>query len=274
MRLLLLIIILIFGACRSEQEPGKLRLFTLNDIYDWRDCVKPSQEYIKVQVPIIRKHVNEYIANIDSLENFLHFIDLNNDKIPDVIYSGVSGSEIDCVIFLLNTGKDYKILFEEYSNIRELKFDNHYLVGYTGLNFGCCAEYVYKETKYSVSLDWKRAVIYQRAITNYTKLPKEISGSPRKFIVGNDLYKLRSTPAIDDTTIYIYDSYSNVVSTYRKGAVGYAWAETKDNTGRTWWFVEMEPTDKQTGSKLNSKFDTIPVTNLGWMSSRYLKEIK
>jgi hypothetical protein len=274
MRYLVIILVLFCFSFGLSDAPGKLRLFSYQDAYNWNDCVKPSKAYTDSEIPKLIKHFNDFIANQDSLENYFHFIDLNGDKKLDAIYSGGTGAANEYVVFLLNTGDDYKILFEEYTNIRELVFKKGRLVGYTGLDFGCCAEYVEKETKYEVTENWQKIIIYQRAQTSYTIQPKNIFEKPIKFVVAKDIYKLRSSPIVDDTSMFIYDTISNVVSTYVKGSVGYAWSEISDNSGRLWWFVEMEPNNRQIGSRISANRDTIPVRNLGWMSSRFLQKIE
>lgn len=271
-----LLIILIFGLLSLSigNDSEKLRSFSDDTIYDWNDCVLPSKDYIQSELPKIRKCFNEYVANIDTLDKFLHFIDFNNDKKLDIIYAGTSGSEADHVVFLINDKSGYTVLYEDYTNLRELEIKDNRLVGYTILDLGCCAEYRRLETKYKITTDFSRIHIYTRATTSYTEFPKTYFDKPIKFTTSNDLYKLRSSPVIDDTSIVIYDTISNVTSTYIKGSIGYAWAETKDFSGRVWWFVEMEPCKNQINSRLNYSTDSIPIRNLGWMNSSYLKEIK
>lgn len=272
MRYILIILAFFTFSFTLGDDSDRLRLFSDSDTYDWKDCVVPSNKYIQSQAIIIRKHFNEYIANMDSIERYLHFIDFNNDGKLDVIYSGTTGAAADFVVFLLKMDNDYIILYTEYTNIRELIFKDKKLVGYTGLDLGCCAEYLQKETKYLISDNWQRTVIYQRVKTNYTELPQNIYNKPINFVVAKDVYKLRSSPMVNDTGYVIYDTIGNVVSTYIKGSIGRAWADKLDSTGRVWWFVEMEPNNRQIGSKLNTKSDTLPMRNLGWMSSRYLEK--
>jgi len=274
MKALSILILLFLISCKTIVNPEEFRLFTYNDVYDWKDCVIPSQDYVSKELPIIRKEFNEYVANIETLDRALHFIDLNNDKKLDVIYSGTSGSESDCVIFLLNNDSDYKILFEEYTNIRDLVFEDGKLVGYTGLDFGCCAEYVQKETKYKVSKDWDRTVEYQRVKASYTELPENLYENPISFETVSDTLKLRATAIKDDTNLFIYDTIGNVVSSYLKGSRGLAWSEKQNDLGETWWFVEMEPNSGQLGSRINYNPDKLPQRNLGWFPSTGLTILK
>jgi len=229
-----LLIILVFGLLSFSigDDSERLRPFSDDNIYDWHDCVLPFKDFIQKEIPKIKKCFNEYVANIDTLDKFLHFIDLNNDKRLDVIYAGTSGSAADYVAFLINDKKGYKVLYEDYTNLRELEIKNNRLVGYSILDLGCCAEYRRLEIKYKVSVDLSRIQIYTRATTSYTEFPKTYFDKPIKFAITNDIYKLRSSPIVDDTSRVIYDTISNVTSTYIKGSIGYAWAETKDFSGR------------------------------------------
>ena len=261
-------------SCKTTVKPENFQLFTKGDVYNWKDCLIPNQDYILKEIPKIRKQFNEYVANIERLDRALHFIDLNNDKKLDVIYSGTSGAESDCVIFLLNNDNDYKILFEEYTNIRDLIFDGGKLVGYTGLDFGCCAEYVQKETKYKVTEDWNRSVVYQRVKVSYTGLPEKIFERSIRFEIKSDTLKLRATPIIDDKNVFIYDTIGNVVSSYLKDSKGFAWSEKQNDLGETWLFVEMDPNNYQIGSRINYNPDKLPQRNLGWFPAEDLNIIK
>jgi hypothetical protein len=264
MKAILIFFVLFLVSCKSTLNPKESLLFTYNDVYDWKDCVVPSEDWISKELPKIRKQFNEYVANIETIDQTLHFIDLNNDKKLDVIYSGTSGAESDCVIFLLNIDNDYRILYEEYTNIRDLIFDGGKLVGYIGLDFGCCADYIQKETKYSISEDWNRSVVYQRVKTSYTELPKKLFEKPVTFEIKCDTLKLRATPIIDDTNMFIYDTIGNVVSSYLKGSRGFVWSEKINDLGETWLFVEMDPNNNQIGSRINYNPDKMPQRNLGW----------
>lgn len=75
----------------------------------------------------------------------------------------------------------------------------------------------------------------------FTSFPDEIE-MKKPFKVLNDVYKLRVTPTIDDTTSYWHrEELGNTIAEYSKGAKGLALAES---------------------------------TEIGWMSSTYLQEIE
>jgi hypothetical protein len=60
----------------------------------------------------------------------------------------------------------------------------------------------------------------------------------------------------------------NIIAEFKKGTKGKALGEKIDNTGRIWWFVEIDSAFKPS----NSMFYDIDNTKLkGWMSSKYLK---
>lgn len=271
-----LLVILFWGlvSFKIGDESAELRSFGDAAMYDWHDCVNPPNDYIQQELPKIRKCFSPYVSNRDSFDKNLHFIDFNNDLQLDIIYAGTSGGEAECVTFLRKDKKGYAVLYEEFTNLKELEVINNRLIGYTILDLGCCAEYRKLETKYKINSDLSKTHIYTRATTNYTVFPKQYFNKPIPFIVALDTCKMRSSPFVDDTSMVIYDTISNVVSTYSKGATGFAWAEKKDNTGCDWWFVEMDPCKNQLNTKLNYFSDTLPMRNLGWMSSRYLKDKK
>lgn len=266
--------VVFFVSCTSVYVPKKPPRDYRNRAYDWKDCLQPTDEYIKKELPLLRACFYEEISGMQGFESSLHFIELNNDGKPDVIYFGyIGGAGVD-VVFLLNQGGSYKVLYSEMTVLADVQLKNNRLISYTSLYLGCCAEYNFRETMYSVSDDMVRTLIYQRAFTNYIKFPEKTYNRPKKIMVEKDSSKMRSCPLADDQEMYIYDTISNVLSTYRKGAAGYAWAEQKDSLGTTWVFVEMLPTDKQSGSRMNSSMDSVKTYNLGWMDSRYLKKKK
>ena len=109
-----------------------------------------------------------------------------------------------------------------------------------------------------------------------TIFPSEYDIEPILFEVKNEMYYLRLAPVIDNEKMnYEINIKGNVIAEYGLGAKGYALAEKKDDTGRIWWFVIMLNNNLpiksmfSEGSNNENKFYSI-----GWMSSRYLEEVK
>jgi hypothetical protein len=90
----------------------------------------------------------------------------------------------------------------------------------------------------------------------------------------NDKYYLRLTPEIDTVDqVFAEDMQpDNIIAEFKKGTRGTAYGQSKDETGRVWWFVEINPNDKPVKSffyDVNEK----PTKLKGWMSSNYLKKL-
>lgn len=280
--------LILLTACNdySNQYESKnnFQFFTFKDKIDWT----------KVEANISDKEKNEITQNLktqfgyffeqaqfDSTEyglkgfaKCLHFLDINGDKKTDVIFEGYSGGESDFTNIFINENGKFKSVIAVFQYLKALNFDNNgKLNSFTILDFGCCAEYIETETTYSVDENFKTSILFQRAKPSFTSPPKQnIFSTPIKFKTINDDYTLRSSPIIDDTSTIIYDAIAkgNAIAKYPKNSIGYAWTEQQDNTGQTWYLVEMNPVKKLKEDLVYYR-DTIAPRQIGWMNKRYLQ---
>jgi hypothetical protein len=146
-------------------------------------------------------------------------------------------------------------------------------------DWGCCDDYVARNEIYSVHFNNVNTPafmkIYQSVELYNGYRPKELLDRPFRFEVLNENYKLRSEPIIDDISYAAWDEEEgrkngtgNVVGKLHKGAKGTAIAKSVDNTGREWWYVEIDEADlpKDHVLYIENKFTT---RIRGWISSRY-----
>lgn len=223
----------------------------------------------------------EYLATYDSwkeetLDDF-HFIDLDNDRDLDLVFTGWSGGEPDCVKILINKNGDYKEVFKTFQKITNVQFKNNILSSISIHDPGCCAAYIEFDEDYT--FDVKRDKLTY-TLTNRTALlypteePKDKFATPINFEVLNDKYFLRLTPKIDtvDQDFAEDTQPDNVIAEFKKGTTGTAYAERTDDTGRVWWFVETDSRYKPARS-LFYDIDEKPTRLKGWMSSNYLKKL-
>lgn len=284
-QLLLIFFALTLLSCSTHKRPGKnetFHFFTFRDKIDWTKYDRSISDNDKELYAQKIKDQFSYFFNEQAITgeghtlkdfiNKLHFIDLNGDKNLDIIYEGWSGSESDNTQIFINKNGHITKVFEAFQYIESLDFDkNEKLISFTILDFGCCAEYIEYETKFSVTDNFETSILLQRAKPSFTTPPQVLFSEPVKFTTISDEYTLRSSPIIDDTSTVIYDAPNkgNAIAKFSKNSSGQAWAEQKDNTGRTWWLVEMNPIEKLSYNLVYYK-DTIPPREIGWMSKRYL----
>jgi hypothetical protein len=79
----------------------------------------------------------------DNFPESFHFLNLNGDKLVDVIYAGNAGSEGPYVNFYLNTGSIFKpCVPTQLGYVWDLKYQQNKLTAFVIYNPGCCAEVV------------------------------------------------------------------------------------------------------------------------------------
>jgi hypothetical protein len=208
-------------------------------------------------------------------DHFL-FLELNNDGKPDMIFQGESSGEPQCVkIHLSNeNGFDGSIVFMQY--LKKLVVENGQIKSITLLDPGCCSEYVEQELTYFFDENLNYKLVRHRARIGELERQYNILESPIHFEVINDKYKLRGKPVINDTGTFIHDhpNLGNTIAVFEKGATGKAWAVDKSDPEREWWYVEMNPTSDTLEFDIFTYQSASKLKRLGWMSSRYLKQIK
>lgn len=214
------------------------------------------------------------------LINHLIFVDLNADKIPEVIYSGPSGGEPNVVEIFFKSHDHYKRVFSAMQGIVKPYWSNNKLSKLLTHDWGCCAENRIINSVYEVNYNEDNEPGFNRTLQivenqGLTK-PKNLLLKPVRFTSQNSNYKLRLAPSIDDTSylgfLTEHEQLGNTLGTIDKGTEGLALGKSKDETGRVWWYVVIS-----TKFKLNNSvmfLDDLDENSyyVGWMSSRYLIE--
>lgn len=230
-------------------------------------------------------HYKDSMPSLIKFKNSFHFIDLNGDHLPDLIYEGRTGSEGMMVEFYLNKKKGFKLLFTDYEKLLDLKFQNGKLSSAVIWNYGCCDATVEFERHFTVDTSsWKFNLLTQRAILTgmdvfdkFAARPDGFFDQPIKFRINNPEYALRYSPAISDTVPSEIaegkkEDKGNIIALYKAGNEGLAWAYKTDATGRVWWLVEMEAMVYLEFSKFWD-YDYNFTHYYGWMSSRFLQKL-
>ena len=207
-----------------------------------------------------------------TISNF-HCYDFSGDGMMDLIYYGPAGAESFITIFFENQGNTFKDCLSFYGKpITIFKPVNNYPAIIKMYEYGCCEDsvcslqlFIPKKTDSILKYQLTRKLNFIEG----TYLPCQETIS-KKFIVTNEEYNLRTEPFIPS------DSTNNIIATFSKGTKGIAFAERVDPTGRKWWYVNISSksnnlikTTINAGLNNNAPFEFV-----GWISSRYLKEIK
>lgn len=259
--------------------------FVNNKKVIWKDYEKVYSENYKLnQVKKIDDDLLVFLKATESLAsnlNNFHFIDYNMDGNIDIIYTGNAGTETKrTLIFELDNDSNYIKTFDKYGELIELSSKDK-LSPYDLIlkENACCGGFsvvyeVFQQVYNKDTLELQASVKYSSI--NGTEFPSVFFDSPVLFEVKNELYYLRLNPKIDNETeneeLHIN---GNIIGEYTSGAKGYAIAKKQDDTGRIWWFVFMLNDSLPLNSILDcGSNDKNKFYSFGWMSSKYLNEIK
>jgi hypothetical protein len=150
---------------------------------DLKNMEKLTKEEKLKLVGVLQPHF-EYLASYDTwkeeaLDSF-YFVDLDNDKDLDVVFTGWSGGEPVCVRILNNKKGKYSEVFEAYQEITRLEFTDNKLSWISIHDPGCCAAYIAFDEDYSVNVkndDFKFNLKNRTALLYPTEEPKEKIGT-------------------------------------------------------------------------------------------------
>lgn len=282
---LIILFLLICNFCIGQINSDILSFFSNKDTVDWNKYELKIADRNKLDFALkLKPHFKELFEpswggvpmQINRFVSCLHFMNLNNDTNPDVIYYGYSGSEANSTVILISKGVGFKKIFSDYGHLEKLEFDSlGNFHSFTIMYNGCCAEYIENQTRYNVDDLLKVTKDFRRSIVDRTEEPKNRFDIPIRFKTLNDSYTLRSTAKIDNNpgSINGDSRKGNITAIYPKDSEGLAWAEKKDDTGRIWWFVEMDPYSNLKDNivyGLDGKSSRI----VGWISSRFVEIVK
>jgi hypothetical protein len=256
--------------------------------FDWKEYeLKVDARYKDSVINSLKKFYPFYFdseyAEKKAYPKAFHFVHLNGDELPDLVYEGWTGAEGNMVQLYINRQHKMEQVFRDYQHILHWQFTNNCLQSFVLFNSGCCAETVMFERHYTVDASWRCKLILQRAILlgmsvydNKHTSPEKYFDQPVFFKTTTDEYALRYSPEITNEAPEAIDFDStkgNIIALYPKGSKGKAWGYKKDNTGREWWLVEMDPRPRLS-YKMFYDYDEKPTWYFGWMSSKYLEKVK
>lgn len=215
-----------------------------------------------------------------------HFVDFSGDGVADVIYDGgwfeinsegqlsaMEGTRLK--LYQVIGGRAVEVM-EHHGSIKRLwKARPGDPPSLLIEHVGCCSEELWSVSYYRpVLTGGKVEYEHYRTVLGRQELdvPKQFTGSARRFTVTQDGYLLRAEPRIDTTDVWPnWGGRGNAMAVYTKGARGTAYAERRDATGRVWWFVRMDGRTPPTEAQIRDEPESPVLTDrIGWMSSRFL----
>ena len=249
------------------------QLSDFNKEVNWKGIEYILQEDKKLKIlSEIKDNLVYYLKDNDLLKtnisNF-HFLNLNNDNFLDFIYVGYSGGEQPATLaYIQNDNGYYTKIFEAVGviyQITNITVIEPFLEIKIIKNDEC---YDCLGVKNSSIFLWDKnsfKLIETVSFTQSTALP--IIEFKKHFRVVSPEYYLRSSAIISNEGKEPDVLFGNVIAEYGTGALGYALASQKDETGRIWWFVVIKANES-----IRAVFKNREGYYMGWMSSRYLEE--
>ncbi len=206
-------------------------------------------------------------------------VDINNDGLRDIFYSGPTGGEPSIVYIFLQTKTGFEQVFNVMQSIDKVEWEDEKIARVFTSDWGCCAEFHLTHSIFDVRFDELNKPIFNKVyqtieVSDHFVKPMNYFTNSIEFEVDNDGYKLRLAPVIDDTTFYDWvDITGNSIATLKKGTKGIAYASKTDETDRVWWYVSIEFDENVQNCVLFAP-DDFPTQVVGWISSRYVTKIE
>jgi hypothetical protein len=284
------LIILAMACLAGNAQIDIQRYTTATDTFYWKRYIsipKPPRVNLKrLTVSHISREVESFLAKhisqfpqftndsaprftVKDLKKRLFPVDINGDRLPDMIFSGFSGGESDIVRIWLNRRDSFELVFEDYQYISKFTKAGDKLVGLQTGDVGCCDAYLYFTRDYRVEPDdgklsfikGKQVVAYQ-----HTEEPAKYYPEPIPFIARADTMLVRASAVQQNEPFNPHlDTFGNIIAKYRTRARGVALAYKTYGKGNEWFFVEISPFAAPSASIL---YDTekMPTFIRGWVS--------
>lgn len=211
---------------------------------------------------------------VRDLKKCLYPVDVNGDKLPDMIFSGNSGGETDIIRIWLNRRDSFELIFEDYQYISGFKMNRKKLVELQTGDAGGNNGYLYFTRDYQVDLETGEPVFVkgkQVVAYKYTEEPPAYYPQPVPFIAKADTLLLRASAArLNEPFIPGLDTFGNILAKYRSRVRGTALAFKSYGKGNDWFFVEIYPSTAPSASILYD-IDKIPTFIRGWVSGQSIQ---
>jgi hypothetical protein len=202
-----------------------------------------------------------------------HFLYINSDNLIDAIYSGPAINEGNSVSIFINDGNSLNHWEGRVGTLKSITQETPTSVLIlTLIRYGCCDERSNEHFQLLIPPSSDELIETNGTYFIYdTEFPSEFTFR-KPFKVINETYHLRAQPLIlNGEPESDYFEKGNIVATYGTDDTGIALAQSTDETGRTWWFVVMDPKGNYTYHVRELYGDNYWY---GWMSNRFVELVK
>jgi len=208
--------------------------------------------------------------NTVELKKHLFAVDVDGDRLPDLVYSG-PGGETELTRIYLNRRDSFELVFEDYQYITEFRKEGGKLAGLQTGHAGPDAGYLFFTRDYQVKYDQGEVVFVrgkQHVSYENTELPGRFYDTPVPFIAMADTMLLRASAAqLNEPYNPTLDTFGNIIARYRDKARGVILAEKTREKGNTWYFVEVYP-DVMPSASILYGTSGYPTFIRGWVSGK------
>jgi hypothetical protein len=216
---------------------------------------RANPDWNKIELSLKKKDKNNLIEmfsripKIDSLNYFgfnndvknLHFVNLNQDKFPDVIYATSLG--VSPIYFFLGKQDTFELLlYEDLSYLKEISYQNDTTI--IILDVPPYIESIQSEITICLKQD--------KIISNSMKSMMDCMQEPQTYFKSSlpiriilDDCPIRENARISKGECFYedgdleYNNRNNILRRYPKNTEGLAWGERFDAFGNKWWLVEI-----------------------------------
>ena len=210
-------------------------------------------------------------VSIAELKKSLYPIDVNGDRLPDMIFSGTLGGAPEMVRIWINRKDSFELIFEDYQYISKFRKEGDKLTELQTADVGKDGDYLYFTRDYRVQMEQgvpgfvkgKQTVSYQ-----HMEEPANYYPVPIPFIAKADTMLLRASAAQQNEPFNPgLDTFGNIMAKYRTKARGVALAFKSMGKGNDWFFIEVSPSASPSASVFYD-LDKLPTFIRGWVSGQ------
>ncbi|HSZ72645.1 MAG TPA: hypothetical protein VK750_08205 [Cytophagaceae bacterium] len=255
-------------------------IYPLTGDFSWKKIEKRNPEVIESFLKLVPIEDFEYYKEPEELVELLHTLDLNNDKLDDVIFYGQTSDDESIVMIYINKGTSFKKEFAKEQSVLHMEFANGVLSKIAIEDLGSGGEVVARDQFFEANLksssgDFTFKLIKSFEYIQETELPKTYWATSKRVKVKHDKYKVRMAPVIDDSTSHGDDAgVGNTIGLIPQDGEALAMAESTDNTGRVWYFVAVYPEYPLTSTLFYEPKEGTRSFKCGWISSRFIEVLK
>jgi len=202
----------------------------------------------------------------EDFSSWLYTIDINNDGLKDIIYSGYTQGEPEITIIFIKKGGGFYKVFSEYQYLTDIRFSEGKVSRFVLDNPGCCDDHQVVISEYAVKHEngWPQfTVLKTHGYTTITEIPKVLFETPLRFSIREAFVSLATTTDNRSFNDQVEADY-HFIGKYKEGAIGIALAGKRNNSGE-WIFVRMDPSSKLVGVSSYSRFVDHPTHIYGWI---------